>query len=72
MVRCVNGELQLALDCEPVFDYGRRRDALRTWEIPPGQWQELIDGLPGQLIKNRLVPQTHWGDGKRRLVLRSL
>ncbi|GIE93911.1 hypothetical protein [Paractinoplanes rishiriensis] len=48
-------------------DHGRRRDALRTWEIPPGQWQELIDGLPGQLIKNRLVPHTHWGDGKRRL-----
>ena len=23
MVRCVNGEMQLALDCEPVFDYGR-------------------------------------------------
>jgi hypothetical protein len=45
----------------------RGRDALRTWEIPPGQWQELIDGLPGQLIQNRLVPHTHWGDGKRRL-----
>jgi len=23
-VRCVNGEVQLALDCEPVFDYGRQ------------------------------------------------
>jgi alpha,alpha-trehalase len=23
-VRCVNGEMQLELDCEPVFDYGRR------------------------------------------------
>jgi alpha,alpha-trehalase len=23
MVRCVNGEMQLALDCEPAFDYGR-------------------------------------------------
>jgi hypothetical protein len=50
-----------------LIDYGQRREALRTWEIPPGQWQELIDGLPGQLIKNRLVPHTHWGDGKRRL-----
>jgi GH15 family glucan-1,4-alpha-glucosidase len=27
-VRCVNGEVQLVLDCEPVFDYGRVR----------GQW----------------------------------
>jgi GH15 family glucan-1,4-alpha-glucosidase len=24
MVRCVNGEVQLSLDCEPVFDYGRK------------------------------------------------
>ena len=23
-VRCVNGEVQVLLDCEPVFDYGRR------------------------------------------------
>jgi GH15 family glucan-1,4-alpha-glucosidase len=23
MVRCVNGEVQLIMDCEPVFDYGR-------------------------------------------------
>ena len=28
-VRCVNGEVQVALDCEPVFDYGRRRG---DWE----------------------------------------
>ncbi|MGH2456438.1 MAG: glycoside hydrolase family 15 protein [Candidatus Limnocylindria bacterium] len=24
MVRCVNGEVQLSMECEPVFDYGRR------------------------------------------------
>ena len=24
-VRCVNGQVQLALDCEPVFDYGKSR-----------------------------------------------
>ena len=29
MVRCVNGEVQLALDCEPVLDYGRLHG---TWE----------------------------------------
>ena len=27
-VRCVNGEVQLSLECEPVFDYG----------LTPGQW----------------------------------
>jgi alpha,alpha-trehalase len=25
MIRCVNGEVQINLDCEPVFDYGRVR-----------------------------------------------
>ena len=30
MVRCVNGEMQLTVDCEPVFDYGR---ALGRWEF---------------------------------------
>ncbi|SRR6266540_604474 len=50
-----------------LVDYGRRRDALRTWEITQDQWRDLIDGLPDQLIKNRRVPNTHWGDSKRRL-----
>jgi alpha,alpha-trehalase len=30
MVRCVNGEMQLTLDCEPVFDYGRH---FGTWRF---------------------------------------
>ena len=33
-VRCVNGEVQLALDCEPVFNYGRTL----------GRWQFVGDG----------------------------
>ncbi len=34
MVRCVNGEMQLTLNCEPVFDYGRQ----------PGSWEYTVDG----------------------------
>ncbi|MDP9135137.1 MAG: glycoside hydrolase family 15 protein [Actinomycetota bacterium] len=34
MVRCVNGEMQLTLDCEPSFDYGRH----------PGTWRYTEDG----------------------------
>lgn len=34
MVRCVNGEMQLTLDCEPVFAYGRHL----------GQWEYVEDG----------------------------
>ena len=33
-VRCVNGEVQLAVDCQPVFDYGRR----------PAHWMYDGDG----------------------------
>jgi alpha,alpha-trehalase len=33
-VRCVNGEVQLLLDCEPKFDYGR----------DPAQWRYTNDG----------------------------
>jgi alpha,alpha-trehalase len=33
-VRCVNGEMQLTLDCEPVFDYGREF----------GEWRYTEDG----------------------------
>ena len=34
MVRCVNGAMQITLDCEPVFDYGRRH----------GRWEYTEDG----------------------------
>ncbi len=32
--RCVNGEMQLTLECEPVFDYGRS----------PGRWEHVGEG----------------------------
>ena len=31
-----------------LIDYGRRRDALRAWEISPQQWRELIEDYPGR------------------------
>ena len=38
MVRCVNGEMQLTVDCEPVFDYGR---ALGRWEFGDAGYHQL-------------------------------
>jgi GH15 family glucan-1,4-alpha-glucosidase len=38
-VRCVNGEVQLTLDCEPVFDYGR---TLGKWEYREGGYHRAI------------------------------
>jgi hypothetical protein len=46
-------------------DYGRRRDALSTWQITPDQWSTLIQGIPEQRFKGE--PRTHWGNGKRTL-----
>ncbi len=37
MVRCVNGEMQLTLDCEPVFDYGRH---LGAWTYAADGYQQ--------------------------------
>ena len=36
LIRCVNGEVQVLLDCEPVFDYGR----------VPAQWEYAGERLP--------------------------
>ncbi len=38
-VRCVNGSVELVMDCEPVFDYGR----------VPGQWTYVGDGY-GEVV----------------------
>ncbi|MEA2311000.1 MAG: alpha,alpha-trehalase [Solirubrobacteraceae bacterium] len=37
-IRCVDGEVQVALDCEPAFDYGRERG---TWEHVDDGYHEL-------------------------------
>jgi len=39
MARCVNGEVQMTLDCEPDFDYGRR---LGRWEHVGGGYREAV------------------------------
>ncbi len=45
-VRCVNGEVQLQLDCEPAFDYGRQ---LATWDYTDLGYHQCVargDGDP--------------------------
>ena len=48
-VRCVNGEMQLTLDCEPVFEYGR---LLGNWAYTGNGLRQGIcttDGTEGQV-----------------------
>jgi GH15 family glucan-1,4-alpha-glucosidase len=37
-VRCVNGEVQLTVDCDPVFDYGRKR---AVWSFVGDDYHQL-------------------------------
>jgi hypothetical protein len=46
-VRCVQGSVQLAFDCEPVFGYGMRR---ARWSRPDSGYHQAVtsdDGAPG-------------------------
>ncbi len=44
MIRCVNGEMQITLDCEPVFDYGR---GYGTWSYTESGY------LQGRCVSDR-------------------
>ena len=43
-IRCVNGEVQINLDCEPAFDYGRVRG---DWEYTGPGYHEGVCRAPG-------------------------
>ncbi len=48
MVRCVNGEMQLTLDCEPVFDYGRVRG---QWEYTESGYHQAVCRAEGSDVE---------------------
>ncbi|MGO9496255.1 MAG: pyruvate kinase alpha/beta domain-containing protein [Solirubrobacteraceae bacterium] len=50
-VRCVNGEVEVALDCEPAFDYGRVRT---RWEYAGADYHEGVARSPEQGIELKL------------------
>jgi len=65
IVRCVNGEMQLTLDCEPVFDYGRR---LGEWEFADDGYRDLVCRDPDGDTTLRLVGDINLGfEGPRAL-----
>jgi GH15 family glucan-1,4-alpha-glucosidase len=47
-VRCVNGEVQVALDCEPVFDYGR---SPARWTYPSQSYHSGVAAAEGTDIE---------------------
>jgi GH15 family glucan-1,4-alpha-glucosidase len=51
-VRCVNGEVEVLLDCEPVFDYGR---TLARWDYPGQDYHEGVARAEGVELELRLT-----------------
>jgi GH15 family glucan-1,4-alpha-glucosidase len=58
MVRCVNGEVELTLDCAPVFDYGQKPAA---WEYGDGGYHEGVASAQGEDIELRLTTDLRLG-----------
>jgi GH15 family glucan-1,4-alpha-glucosidase len=69
MVRCVNGEVQVRLDCEPVFDYGRR---FASWEYTGSGYREAVATAPGSDVKLCLTTDMNLGFEGPRATARTL
>jgi GH15 family glucan-1,4-alpha-glucosidase len=58
MVRCVNGEAQIQLECEPVFEYGSVR---ATWEYPSNDYHQLVGTAAGTDLRLTLTSDLNLG-----------
>ena len=68
-VRCVNGEVQLNLDCEPVFDYGRTRG---EWSYTGDGYTQGICRAPGCDVELTLTAASNLGFEGPRAMARTL
>ncbi len=57
-VRCVNGEVELLLDCEPEFDYGRRP---ARWEYTAAGYHQGVARAEGLDLELRLTTDLRLG-----------
>jgi GH15 family glucan-1,4-alpha-glucosidase len=69
MVRCVNGEVQLSLDCEPVFDYGRK---VGTWSFTEDGYHQGVCGCEGSDLQLTLSTDMNIGFEGPRAIARTL
>jgi alpha,alpha-trehalase len=68
-VRCVNGEMQLTLECEPVFDYGRQ---VGRWEYAGEDYRQLTSTAEGSDIALTLTSDMNLGFEGPRAIARTL
>ncbi len=68
-VRCVNGEVQLAMDCEPVFDYGR---TFGSWSYTEDAYQQAICTCASADLEVTLTSDLNIGFEGPRAIARTL
>jgi GH15 family glucan-1,4-alpha-glucosidase len=68
VVRCLQGELEIALDCEPVFDYGRQ-DA--RWTYTSDGYGQALATAAGTDLELRLTTSLRLGFEGRRASART-
>ena len=65
-IRCVSGEVQTLMDCEPVFDYGR---ASVRWDYTGDDYHQAVATAPGTDVDrhphHRHVPRARGRAGQR-------
>ena len=69
IVRCVNGEMQVTLDCEPVFDYGR---TLGEWQYTESGYHQARCRADGLDVALTLTSDMNLGFEGPRAVARTL
>ncbi len=68
-VRCVNGEVQVVFDCEPMFDYGRRP---AEWSYTGRGYRQGVARAPGTDIELLLTTDMAMGFEGGRATARTL
>jgi alpha,alpha-trehalase len=69
LIRCVNGEVQVTLDCEPSFDYGRLTG---TWEYSGPGYHEAVCRAEGTDVELMLKTDMNVGFEGPRATARTL
>ena len=68
-VRCVNGEVQVVMDCEPMFDYGRHP---AEWFYSGAAYEQVVARIPGHDLELTLTTDLRIGIEGGRATARTL
>jgi alpha,alpha-trehalase len=68
-VRCVNGEVQLSMDCEPVFDYGR---TFGSWSYSESGYHQGVCSCESTDVKLTLTSDLNIGFEGPRAIARTM